>query len=127
LETNALSNSNEGSERKTHRRGGSKKDKHFRGELNKVLNEIVVLEERGEKGEVFVRKIKKIRRVAEALVEKAMLGDTTAIEIVATRMDGRVPQSPPAVAAELPSFRFIIEMVPGGSVGYDHSDDDQDT
>ncbi len=35
----------------------------------------------------------KLRRVAEALVDKAMTGDVPAIKEIADRLDGKVPQA----------------------------------
>lgn len=53
------------------------------------------------------RKVKRLRRVARALVSAAMGGDVSAIKEVFERMDGKVPQ---AVAAEL-SGSLTVEVV----------------
>jgi hypothetical protein len=54
--------------------------------------------------------LKKLRRIAEALVEKAESGDLQAIKEVADRLDGK-----PALSAEITTdhtLRFVVETLP---------------
>lgn len=61
--------------------GRPPKEKSFANMLNIAIKEAVEGKEHT-----------KLRAVADALVEKAMSGDVTAIKEVADRLDGKVPQ-----------------------------------
>ena len=73
--------------RKTPSRGG-KPDKLMRTALALELHRDVDGTAFG-----FVGKVKRLRLVAHALVEKAIAGDTAAIKEIHERMDGKVPQA----------------------------------
>ena len=60
---------------------GQQRDKPFRAALQLAINEA------SAKGG------KKLREVAEALVERGIAGDVPAIKEIADRLDGRVPQA----------------------------------
>ena len=62
-------------------------------EPDKLMRDALVLElnEVAEDADGVVTK--KLRRVARALVEKAMSGDVSAIKEINDRVDGRVPQA----------------------------------
>jgi ribosomal protein L17 len=59
---------------------GQQRDKPFRDALR-----MAIAETNGD--------FKKLRKVAEALVEKAETGDVNAIREIADRLDGKVPQA----------------------------------
>lgn len=62
--------------------GRPPKEKSFANMLNIAIKEAIQGEDRT-----------KLRAVADALVEKAMGGDVSAIKEVADRIDGKVPQA----------------------------------
>lgn len=60
----------------------------------------------------------KLRKVADALVDKAMTGDVPAIKEIADRLDGKVPQAvigddnedPISLRHELDAERFVTSL-----------------
>ena len=72
--------------RKTPSKGG-KPDKLMRDALSLELHREIEVEIDGRK-----QKVKRLRLVARALVDKAIDGDTPAIKEINERMDGKIPQ-----------------------------------
>ena len=66
--------------------GSPKPDKLMRDALAIELHRADDVEEAGR-----TRKVKRLRRVARALVDKGIAGDTPAIKEIYDRMDGKVP------------------------------------
>lgn len=67
---------------------GGKPDKLMRDALSLELHREVETEIDGK-----AKKVKRLRLVANALVDKAISGDTVAIKEINDRMDGKVPQA----------------------------------
>ena len=79
-------------------RGAQNKDKPFRDALR-----MAVADAQGD--------FKALRRVADALISKALTGDVAAIKEVADRLDGKVPQAMVG-DDEHPPIGMIITGVP---------------
>lgn len=67
---------------------GGKPDKIMRDALSLELHREDEIEVEGKR-----QKIKRFRRVARTLVDRAIAGDTTSIKEINERMDGKVPQA----------------------------------
>lgn len=93
--------------RKTPSKGG-KPDKLMRDALALELHREVDSDIDGK-----AKKVKRLRLVANALVEKAIDGDTAAIKEIHERMDGKVPQALVGDEdGEAIRVRFVVEGAP---------------